>query len=276
MISVFVPGEDQKDLAGRLNAKLKNTNVVLRAPRIGTKLKFDIDGKSVNAEGIRGFDDEVEITRVRLINNELVLNGVRLHDSYKARNKSVRTAEIDELLEIRVTLADSGSESAILQSFDKVFKTKTEAESSCSDYSYVPESFARKPKVRLVKGKPEQDPPVERQLREVCFPSGARAWASDSELTGLIPPHVVRSGAPDYANLPQLRSEVQVVLLIDETGRITDGMLYGLDNDTVVRAFTKALSYWRFSPAVKDGKAVPAVMSLTLSVGGFFRAPPRE
>jgi hypothetical protein len=57
-------GEDTKAIEKKLNDQLKNGMVVLRTPRVGTKLRFDIDGRSTDPEGIRGFDEKLNRTEL--------------------------------------------------------------------------------------------------------------------------------------------------------------------------------------------------------------------
>ena len=133
--SVLAFGEDQKAIEKRLNKQMKGGVIELRIPRAGKSVAFDNTGATSSAEGIRGFDDKLIITKVKLGSNELVLKGFRMHDSYNASDRSVRLINVFDPVEVHLSVAESANEEAVAESCHRVFKSSAElAQVTCSDF----------------------------------------------------------------------------------------------------------------------------------------------
>ena len=255
-------GGDAKDIEKRLNDRLANGIVVLRAPRAGKTLKFDLDGQTKDREGIRGFDDKVEIKSVQLRGEKLILKGVRLHDVYDPKAKKISLASVNEPFEADLLLSNPGNEGSITADYYKVFLPNAElAKRSCTDFGYFAKSFERAGKdtnvldVRDSKPKP-------RESREVCFPSGSKGWTIGNE-PGTVFARPIKDPDPDYPDLERAARKqggADFVIRVDENGRITDGVLLRTDSVGFVQKSTEVLNRWRFKPGEKGGSPVPSVL----------------
>ena len=173
-------GEDTKALEARLSRKLQNGYLMLRVPRSGQKLRFSEDGSSKNPIGIRGFDDLVQVTSVKLAKNELVLKGPRLQNGYSVKDQTVELTRSPDAIEIHLAVNDSTSEAAIAKSYNSVFlRTEEIPRRTCTDYKYLAETMSNFHTVaKEEKDKKEAKRPTvpDRDSREVCLPSGAVGW----------------------------------------------------------------------------------------------------
>jgi TonB family protein len=85
---------------------------------------------------------------------------------------------------------------------------------------------------------------------------------------GVSAPAVLRKVEADYsedARRQRLQGVVVVQFVIDEQGvpenlKVTRSLDAGLDQKAV-----EAVAKWRFSPAMKDGKAVPVIVSVEVN-----------
>src|SRR3954454_21857044 len=119
--STLASGEDTKAIEARLNSKLRDGYLMFRVPRSGQKLRFAEDGSSKNPIGIRGFDDLVQVTSVKLAKNELVLKGPRLQNGYSVKDQTVELTRSPDAIEIHLAVTDPTSEGAIAKSYNSVF-----------------------------------------------------------------------------------------------------------------------------------------------------------
>jgi TonB family protein len=248
-------GEDTKAIEKKLNDQLKNGMVVLRTPRVGTKLRFDIDGRSTDPEGIRGFDEKLKVIKAKLGKDELVLKCLRLHDAYSPSENSIKIIDIPEQVEIHLALADVASEQAIAETNRKVFKSSAElAERKCSDYEYVRKYF--------------KDTQREAQSQEACFPSGARGWTSTAFTPGITPAKAIHDPEPSYPadeTSPTSQGSADLLLRIDESGRVTDGIVLRSSQANFARQSSKVINEWRFKPAERDGKPIASILVVEFS-----------
>jgi hypothetical protein len=265
--AVFAAAEDQKSIEERLNGKLKNGLLVLRTPRVGEKIKFDIDGQSKNAEGIRGFDDKLQVTSVQLRDNKLIVRGVRLHDMYEPRTKKVSVASVNDPIELDLLLKNSTDATSISSDYYKVFLSSTElAQRSCSEIDYLIKMFEKATKDVNVLDVRDSKPQA-KDSREVCLPSGSMGWLL-GDAADVVLPHAIKDPDPDYPDLERVArkpGQAEFVIRVDEHGRITDGVLLRTDSLGFVRKSTQTFDRWKFTPGQKGGSVVPVVLRVEMN-----------
>jgi TonB family protein len=261
--STLAFGEDSKTIEGRLNAKLQNQYLMFRVPRSGQKLRFSEDGSSKNPIGIRGLDELVQVNSVKVGKNELVLKGPRLQNSFSAEDQTVKLTRLLEPIEVHLALTDATSEAAIAKSYHNVFLRSDEIpHEKCSDYKYVAE-FAAKITNSKIDVKPSRW--QEKEPVEVCLPSGATAWRMGK---GMTPPKAIKDPDPSYGNAERAahaQGTFQVLIRIDETGKITDAIALGTASAGFQQQTTGILNKWRFKPAEKDGIPVASIVEVDVN-----------
>jgi TonB family protein len=87
---------------------------------------------------------------------------------------------------------------------------------------------------------------------------------------GVTPPRLVKAGRPDYtadAMREKIQGSVKLEVVIKSDGTVGEARIvrsldrkYGLDD-----AAMKSLKDYRFAPAMKDGVAVPVLVSMEIS-----------
>jgi len=266
-ISTSAFGEDPKTIEKRLSDKLANGLLVLRTSRVGTTLRFDANGATKSNEGIRGFDDKVEMKTVQLRGNKLILKGVRLHDIYDPKTKKVTLASVNDPIEIDVQLSNPNDETSIAADYHKVFLSNAEiAKHSCSDVDYLARAFERAAKDTNILDVRDSKPRTS-ESREVCLPSGSTAWLL-GDAADVVLPRPTKDPDPDYPDLERVArkpGQAQFMIRVDESGRITDGVLLRTDSLGFVLKSTQTFHKWRFSPGKKDGVAVPSVLTVEMN-----------
>jgi protein TonB len=101
-------------------------------------------------------------------------------------------------------------------------------------------------------------------------PSGRTTAASEGDAGGrMVQPQVLRSTTPRYtsdAMRAKIQGEVLVEVSVDASGFVTDARvvesldpIFGLDANAV-----EAARQWRFTPALLEGRPVPATARITL------------
>ena len=61
---------------------------------------------------------------------------------------------------------------------------------------------------------------------------------------------------PPQLLLNRIKGRVDVLIVIDEEGRVTDYKVRNFTHDQFKREVTRVIRRWKFSPAIKDGRAV--------------------
>jgi TonB family protein len=263
LLATSVLGEDTKAIEARLSSKLQNGYLMLRVPRSGKKLRFNADGSSKNPIGIRGLDELVQVNSVKIAKNELVLKGPRLQNGFSADEQTVKLTRLLEPIEIHLALTDATSEAAVAKTYHNVFLRNDEIpHEKCFDYKYVAEMAAKitNSKIDVKPSRWQEKEPV-----EVCLPSGATAWRMGK---GMTPPKAIKDPDPSYGNAERAahaQGTFQVLIRIDETGKITDAIALGTASAGFQQQTTDTLNKWRFKPAEKDGIPVASIVEVDVN-----------
>jgi hypothetical protein len=263
--ATLVFGEDSKTIEARLNSKLHNAVLVLRTPLVGTKLKFGADGHSKNDVGIRGFDDKFQVSGVELRDTKLVIKGVRLHDVYDPQLKRVSLASVVEPVEVVLQLSNPNEDASISADYYKVFLPSAELEKqSCSELGYLAKMWEMATKAANILDVHNSKKTIE--SREVCLPSGFKGWLLGNG-PEVVYPRPIKDPDPRYPNVELAAGKqgfAEFVIRVDESGRISDGVVLKTDTLGFIRKSTTSFDKWRFTPGKKDGAAIATVLTIEM------------
>lgn len=96
----------------------------------------------------------------------------------------------------------------------------------------------------------------------------AEALKTDPRKAGATPPHLLYAPDPSYTNEAR-RDRVQGVcvleLLIDETGSVHHPIVMKKLGDGLDENALAILKYWKFQPAIQDGKAIPVISTVEVA-----------
>jgi periplasmic protein TonB len=108
-----------------------------------------------------------------------------------------------------------------------------------------------------------QPTPVGREEQDSA-PKAAPSEAQDSPPVATIK---ILPEYPDEARRTKLTGQVDLVVSIDENGKVTQASPVS-GPEPLHAAAVEAMMQWHFRPAVRDGKSVPATMKYSLTFGG--------
>jgi len=259
-------GSSGKALTAEQDLKLQLAGKVLklRVPEPGSKLNFDSAGRltSKPEPGIRGVDDEFQISSVKVRNNVLVLRGDRLVELYDPAKDSIILARLALPVTITIGLSERNPTTQdATAALATIFMAGSGANgATCSDFKFLDKFL----EPQSTKAEVEK----QREIRRpVCFPSGAEAYTVSKDV---VPPKAMLAPGPHYPN-SELHAgttgTVKVAVRVGRLGRITDVILLNRGTVAYSRHSLSVLREWRFKPAhlKTDSNPLPAAIKIEIN-----------
>ncbi len=252
-----------EDLERELSQALVSKQVKLKMPLSGSQLKFDSNGKKLKGErGVFGLDDRILVNSVSVRDRELRIKGIRIITMVNPDTSATEFGE-NEPVDVRIELPTSEiSSSSVESALKQVFATPLEIEArKCSPEEA---SLFHVPSYKTVSVRSK---PVPEQAPIACMPTGGRGFRIAKNTS---PPKPISTPDPQFPI--QLRKqnvrEMLIILCarIDESGTITDVVPVSKPGVFSAIGAAEVLRKWKFKPATVDGKAVPFLMNVEMSL----------
>lgn len=253
--TLYTAAADQSALESQMRQLLQNHILGLRSPYTAADLKFDAQGKLVGASelGPWTMDSSIQISEVSLKDSSFELDGERVI-LVLPKDKDTATPMLSgRKVHVSLALPPNADENTIRGALGDIF--------SGQDVNQRFESYW--------KAASDMQKPCKAIAKE--HPDGVvGTLASANPVYGCVkssvvtPPKAISKPAPGAGakNPPQGAASLRIVL--DENGspaiikaRTSSKADYGI-------AALIAVSQWKYSPAMKDGKAVPFMLDVDL------------
>ncbi|MBV72038.1 MAG: hypothetical protein CMH52_11985 [Myxococcales bacterium] len=115
-------------------------------------------------------------------------------------------------------------------------------------------------------GQPDQSPD-KKQTRDADASIGQSDKSANSRKAAIAPPKLLEHREPAFPSTLQAagitNGRTEVLLTIDETGRVVDAEHVGSNPMEFFKALKETLPFWRFKPAMKSGLAITTKMQVT-------------
>jgi len=255
-------------LEDTIRRNLRGQLLTLKHPTLGRNLEFASDGAALNgSRGIAGVDDSFRVDDILWAGTYIVINGhraVRMYVESKPGEPGPSFGVLNQPVKVAITFATQPSN---FPEFMKIMAQVFAEQRPSAQPACAPEEFDA---WRTGVATPKPPGTVESANPEAqlgCMPTGGTGWIPDGK--SVVEAQAIEKAEP--VGLWKRRKGMMGAVFavrVSAEGAITDTVVLQANDDQFVSAAIDALRRWKFKPAEKEGKPVPALvrvgMELTL------------
>jgi TonB family protein len=253
-----------------INKQLEGKVLIIRGFYSGDRLTFDEHGSLLKGgpAGPWTLDGEFRIDHVSLKESAIRFEGERAVVTFPKQTLQRELIGTDRAI-IDVEFAHAPRPADIQAALNAAFLTGAEPLANEVPAYWQPLLKGIIKPLPLTVERHKKDATTQTDAADKCYPdrSGEKILAVDSR-QGVLAPKLQNPKEPDYteaAKKARVQGQLQLCGIVDENGRLQDIRIatplgWGLDDQGVQTALG-----WRFTPATKDGKAVPVAIRVEFS-----------